>query len=180
MCVYGPSLFLSRWPHTPTRPSRFVKSDRRHPSCQKTGRTDGRENVEGARIEWNTEFCLGWLFNMSRDFLSLSPSPICSHVPAGGLLEEKFISRMIKLACMPIFTPLLCLPSSSRLPPLPSFSCTLTHPILRFPPFSPPSAPALPLPPTSPSSCCAMSLSLCHINFIPKKGGGVKISPDAP
>lgn len=115
---------------------------------------------------------------MSRDFLSLSPSPIFSHVPAGGLLEEKFISRMIKLACMPIFTPLLCFPSSSRLPLLPlALSLIPSY----APPFSPPSAPTLsllpphpPTPryhPTPPSSCCAMSLSFCHINFIPKRGG---------
>lgn len=108
---------------------------------------------------------------MNRDFLSLSPSPICSHVPAGGLLEEKFISRMIKLACMPIFTPPLL--SLFLLHP-PSSSCTLTHSILHSPLFSSlpqlsPSCTPQPHPPP-PSSCCAMSLSFCHINFILKRG----------
>lgn len=121
------------------------------------------------RIEKNREFCLGWLFNMSWDFLSLSLSPICSHVPAGGLLEEKFISRMIKLACTPIFIPpvppALPLPLASPSLRLHSRSSYAMHP----PFFS--LCPGSPFcPPTPLSSCCAMSLSFCHINFIPKRG----------
>lgn len=119
---------------------------------------------------------------MNRDFLSLSPSPICSHVPAGGLLEEKFISRMIKLACMPIFTP----PLLSLFLLHPPFFLLHSH---SFHPTLPPfllSAPALSLlhPPNlttpPPSSCCAMSLSFCHINFILKRGGKCENFPWRP
>lgn len=89
---------------------------------------------------------------MSRDFLSLSPSPICSHVPAGGLLEEKFISRMIKLACMPIFTPSSALSLFLLPPPLLPLALALIPSYA--PPFSLLSAPALsllyPPPPTQP------------------------------
>lgn len=121
------------------------------------------------RIEKNREFCLGWLFNMSWDFLSLSLSPICSHVPAGGLLEEKFISRMIKLACTPIFIPPFPL-LSLFLSLLPLSACTLAHPMLCTP-LSSRSALALPfaLPPLY---LAAVQWAFLSVTLISSRKGG--------
>lgn len=78
----------------------------------------------------------------------------------------------------------LCSPPS--LPPLCAASSPL--PVLPRPPpilHSSPCALTLPaaLPARLSAGCGAMSLSFCHINFIPEKwgggGGDVKISPDA-